>query len=94
MDTKGLLGSKEFADIEDCFESFCQRLKFRFQNVFQILLPSPIFPKLTLVLNNMGELIKLRNNEAAGLLAYFAMMDQANLFQDLRIVCQVCCSLL
>ena len=68
--------------------------KLRFQNVFQILLPSPIFPKLNLVLNKMGELIKLRNNEAAGLLAYFAMMDQANLFQDLRIVCQVCCSLL
>ena len=38
----------------------------------------------------MGELIKLRNNTAAELPGSLATLNQSNMFQDLKIVCQVC----
>ena len=37
----------------------------------------------------MGEFIKLRNNRAAELAGSLAMLNQSNMFQDLKIVCQV-----
>ena len=39
---------------------------------------------------NMGELINLRNNRAAELPGCLARLAQSNIFQDLKIVCQVC----